>query len=102
MIKTATASTAVTLPSNVSLYGGSYSAFNAYGVKFATTGKYGKAYAYSYFAKSVNYGGEATDKDDKNETRRVPLITAQPSIHNTGYLVFTLKSAKGSATENLN
>lgn len=102
MIKTATASTAVTLPSNVSLYGNSYSAFNAYGVKFATTGKYGKAYAYSYFAKSVNYGGEATDKDDKNETRRVPLITAQPSIHNTGYLVFTLKSAKSSATENLN
>ena len=105
MIGSATASTTVKLPSNVYLYSGSYSAFNAYGVKFATTGKYGKAYAYSYFAKSINNGGEAADKDDKNdknETRRVPLIIAQPSIHNTGYLVFTLKSANGSSTEDLN
>lgn len=108
MIGSAAASTIVKLPSNVNLYGysfSSFSAFNAYGVKFATTGKYGKAYAYSYFAKSINYGGEATDKDDKNdknETRRVPLIIAQPSIHNTGYLVFTLKSANGSSTEDLN
>ena len=93
MIGSATASTTVKLPSNVYLYSGSYSAFNAYGVKFATTGKYGKAYAYSYFAKSINNGGE---------TRRVPLIIAQPSIHNTGYLVFTLKSANGSSTEDLN
>lgn len=105
MIGSAAASTIVKLPSNVYLYSGSYSAFNAYGVKFATTGKYGKAYAYSYFAKSINNGGEAADKDDKNdknETRRVPLIIAQPSIHNTGYLVFTLKSANGSSTEDLN
>lgn len=102
MIGSATASTTVKLPSNVYLYSGSYSAFNAYGVKFATTGKYGKAYAYSYFAKSINNGGETADKDDKNETRRVPLIIAQPSIHNTGYLVFTLKSANGSSTEDLN
>ena len=105
MIGSATASTTVKLPSNVYLYSGSYSAFNAYGVKFATTGKYGKVYAYSYFAKSINNGGEAADKDDKNdknETRRVPLIIAQPSIHNTGYLVFTLKSANGSSTEDLN
>ena len=105
MIGSATASTTVKLPSNVYMYSGSYSAFNAYGVKFATTGKYGKAYAYSYFAKSINNGGEAADKDDKNdknETRRVPLIIAQPSIHNTGYLVFTLKSANGSSTEDLN
>ena len=108
MIGSATASTIVKLPSNVNLYGysfSSFSAFNAYGVKFATTGKYGKAYAYSYFAKSINYGGEAADKDDKNdknETRSVPLIIAQPSIHNTGYLVFTLKSANGSSTEDLN
>lgn len=104
MIGSAAASTIVKLPSNVNLYGysfSSFSAFNAYGVKFATTGKYGKAYAYSYFAKSINYGGEATDKDDKNVTRRVPLIIAQPSIHNTGYLVFTLHNATNSANQGL-
>lgn len=104
MIGSAAASTIVKLPSNVYLYSGSYSAFNAYGVKFATTGKYGKAYAYSYFAKSINNGGEAADKDDKNdknETRRVPLIIAQPSIHNTGYLVFTLHNATNSANQGL-
>ena len=101
MIGSAAASTIVKLPSNVYLYSGSYSAFNAYGVKFATTGKYGKAYAYSYFAKSINNGGEAADKDDKNVTRRVPLIIAQPSIHNTGYLVFTLHNANNYPSQGL-
>ena len=102
MISSNTASTSVQLPSYVNLYGSSYNSFNAYGVKFSTTGNYGKAYAYCYFAKSINYGGETADKDDKNVTRRVPLIIAQPSIHNTGYLVFTLTNATGSASENLN
>lgn len=66
-------------------------AFNACGVKFATTGEYGKAYAYCYYALSVNGSGNVSeDKDKENGTRRVPLIIAQPLIHNTGYMIMAL------------
>ena len=68
-------------------------AYNACGVKFSTTGEYGKPYAYCYYALSKNGSGEVSeDKDKENSTRRVPLIIAQPLIHNTGYLVMALNT----------
>ena len=66
-------------------------AFNTCGVKFATTGEYGKAYAYCYYALSVNGSGSVSDEKDKgNSTRRAPLMIAQPLIYNVGYLVMAL------------
>lgn len=79
------------------LYGRSVPAFNAVGIKFATTGRYARTFAYCYYANSVNWNGETAAEEkteDGNQTRRVPALIAQPSIHNTGYLVFALKSAE--------
>ena len=77
------------------LYGEAANAFNAVGVKFSTTGTYGRAFAYCYYANSVNSGDTVSEETDaKNKTRRVPILIAKPSIFNTGYIVFALKSAR--------
>lgn len=75
-------------PSGSSLKNG---AFNVCGVKFATTGEYGKAYAYCYYALSTNGSESVSEEKDKyNQTRRAPLMIAQPLIHNVGYMVMAL------------
>lgn len=75
----------------VALNGRTVTEFNANGVKFSTNGEYAKAYAYCYYAASVHTSDE-TVEDGDNSTRRVPLLIAQPMIHNTGYLVLSLKN----------
>lgn len=70
----------------------SYENYNSCGVKFSTTGDNSKPYAYCYYALSRGKKEVSDEKDDDNRTRRAPLIIAQPMIHNTGYMVMTLKT----------
>lgn len=66
--------------------------FSCYGVSFNTTGNYGKAFRYVYYAvNTINSNGE-----EINTTNHVPVMIVQPETYNTGYLCFTLE--KFSAT----
>lgn len=61
--------------------------FNVVRMDFSTSGTTGQTFMRAFYAQS--YEGAT----DANSTRHIPVMIAQPSIFNTGFLVYELKSA---------
>ena len=64
--------------------------FNCIGLKFSTTGSYGKTFRYVYYATNPT----GADGKEINSTRRIPVRIYQPLTYNKGYLRFTLQTYK--------
>lgn len=61
--------------------------FNVVRIDFSTSGTTGQTFMRAFYSQS--YEGST----DSNATRHIPVMIAQPSIFNTGFLVYELKSA---------
>ena len=62
--------------------------FNAFGISFSTTGEYAQSFMYAFYANSIedDYFG------DENSSRHYMVKSFRPSIYDSGYTVYTLKS----------
>lgn len=61
--------------------------FNVVRMDFSTSGTTGQTFMRAFYSQS--YEGAT----DSNSTRHIPVMIAQPSIFNTGFLVYELRSA---------
>ena len=61
--------------------------FNVVRMDFSTSGSTGQTFMRAFY--SQGYEGAT----DSNSTRHIPVMIAQPSIFNTGFLVYELRSA---------
>ena len=61
--------------------------FNVVRMDFSTSGTTGQTFMRAFYSQS--YDGAT----DANSTRHIPVMIAQPSIFNTGFLVYELRSA---------
>lgn len=61
--------------------------FNVVRMDFSTSGTTGQTFMRAFYSQS--YEGAT----DPNSTRHIPVMIAQPSIFNTGFLVYELRSA---------
>ena len=61
--------------------------FNVVRMDFSTTGSTGQTFMRAFYAQSYDGATEA------NSARHIPVMIAQPTIFNTGFLVYELKTA---------
>ena len=70
-----------------SLPGRAYYTFNVVRMDFSTSGTTGQNFMRAYYAESMQ-----GYTDTKNFTRHLPVMISQPTIFNTGFLVYELSS----------
>ena len=70
-----------------SLPGRAYYTFNVVRMDFSTSGTTGQNFMRAYYAESMQ-----GNTDTKNFTRHLPVMISQPTIFNTGFLVYELSS----------
>lgn len=85
----ATATANQTIDVNCMIDGNKYNrSFNTFGITFKTTGEFSQAFAYAYYANSI----DNDVADAQNRSRHYLVRFYRPMMYNTGYLVYTLNT----------